>query len=81
MMRFYDVTAGSIRLDGVDLRELDLAALRSHFAVVLQDPFLFTGTIAENIRFGNEAITDASDAPGCPRRQRARLHRLTARGI
>jgi ATP-binding cassette subfamily B protein len=60
MMRFYDVTAGSIRLDGVDLRELDLAALRSHFAVVLQDPFLFTGTIAENIRFGNEAITDAT---------------------
>ena len=57
MMRFYDITAGSIRLDGVDLRELDLAALRSHFAVVLQDPFLFTGTIAENIRFGNEAIT------------------------
>jgi len=56
-MRFYDITAGSIRLDGVDLRELDLAALRSHFAVVLQDPFLFTGTIAENIRFGNEAIT------------------------
>jgi ATP-binding cassette subfamily B protein len=59
MMRFYDVTAGSICLDGVDLRELDLAALRSHFAVVLQDPFLFAGTIAENIRFGNEAITDA----------------------
>ncbi len=47
-------------LDGVDLRELDLAALRSHFAVVLQDPFLFTGTIAENIRFGNDAITEAA---------------------
>ena len=60
MMRFYDVTAGSIRLDGVDLRELSLPSLRSHFAVVLQDPFLFTGTIAENIRFGNEAITDAT---------------------
>ena len=60
MMRFYDVTAGSIRLDGVDLRELNLAALRNHFAVVLQDPFLFTGTIAENIRFGNEAITEAT---------------------
>jgi ATP-binding cassette subfamily B protein len=58
MMRFYDVTAGQILLDGVDLRELDLAALRQHFAVVLQDPFLFTGTLAENIRFGNEAITD-----------------------
>jgi ATP-binding cassette subfamily B protein len=59
MMRFYDVTAGTIYLDGVDLRELDLAALRNHFAVVLQDPFLFAGTIAENIRFGNEEIMDA----------------------
>ena len=60
MMRFYDVTAGSIRLDGVDLRELDLNTLRNHFAVVLQDPFLFTGTIAENIRFGNDTITDVT---------------------
>jgi ATP-binding cassette subfamily B protein len=59
MMRFYDVTAGEILLDGVDLRQQDLAALRQHFAVVLQDPFLFTGTIAENIRLGNEAISDA----------------------
>jgi len=58
MMRFYDVTAGAIYLDGEDLRELDLAALRDHFAVVLQDPFLFTGTLAENIRFGNEGITE-----------------------
>ncbi len=57
MMRFYDVTAGRILLDGVDLRELDLTALRQHFAVVLQDPFLFSGTIAENIRFGNEATS------------------------
>ncbi len=58
MMRFYDVTAGQVLLDGVDLRELDLRALREHFAVVLQDPFLFTGTIAENIRLGNAAITE-----------------------
>jgi ATP-binding cassette subfamily B protein len=58
MMRFYDVTAGGIFLDGVDLRAMDLNAVRSHFAVVLQDPFLFTGTLAENIRFGNEEITD-----------------------
>ena len=58
MMRFYDVTAGAIYVDGVDLRELDLAVLRGHFAVVLQDPFLFTGTLEENIRFGNEEITD-----------------------
>ncbi len=58
MMRFYDVTAGQVLLDGVDLRDLDLRALREHFAVVLQDPFLFTGTIAENIRLGNAAITE-----------------------
>jgi ATP-binding cassette, subfamily B, multidrug efflux pump len=58
MMRFYDVTAGEILVDGVELRQHDLTALRQHFAVVLQDPFLFTGTLAENIRFGNEAITD-----------------------
>jgi ATP-binding cassette subfamily B protein len=60
MMRFYDVTAGQILVDGVDLRDQDLTALRQHFAVVLQDPFLFTGTLAENIRFGNEEITAAS---------------------
>ncbi|MDR3751274.1 MAG: ABC transporter ATP-binding protein [Terracidiphilus sp.] len=58
MMRFYDVTAGQILVDGVDLREQDLLALRRHFAVVLQDPFLFTGTLADNIRFGNDKITD-----------------------
>jgi ATP-binding cassette, subfamily B, multidrug efflux pump len=58
MMRFYEVTAGQILLDGVDVREHDLLELRQHFAVVLQDPFLFTGTIAENIRLGNDSITD-----------------------
>jgi ATP-binding cassette subfamily B protein len=58
MMRFYEVTAGQILLDGVDLRAHDLTALRQHFAVVLQDPFLFAGTVADNIRFGNSAITD-----------------------
>jgi ATP-binding cassette subfamily B protein len=59
LMRFYDVTAGQILLDGVDLREQDLLTLRQHFAVVLQDPFLFTGTMQENIRLGNEEITEA----------------------
>jgi len=58
MMRFYDITAGQILVDGVDLREQDLTGLRRHFAVVLQDPFLFTGTVAENIRLGNDAITE-----------------------
>jgi ATP-binding cassette, subfamily B, multidrug efflux pump len=58
MMRFYEVTAGQILLDGVELRDQDLTALRQHFAVVLQDPFLFAGTVADNIRFGNSAIGD-----------------------
>ncbi|MGB6695054.1 MAG: ABC transporter ATP-binding protein, partial [Terracidiphilus sp.] len=58
MMRFYEVTAGRILLDGIDLRDHDLTELRRHFAVVLQDPFLFSGTIGENIRLGNETITD-----------------------
>jgi ATP-binding cassette subfamily B protein len=58
MMRFYDVTAGSILIDGIDLRQHDLTELRRHFAVLLQDPFLFTGTIGENIRLGNTALTD-----------------------
>jgi ATP-binding cassette subfamily B multidrug efflux pump len=58
MMRLYDVSAGQILVDGVDLREHDLTKLRQHFAVVLQDPFLFTGTIAENIRLSNDAITE-----------------------
>jgi len=60
MMRFYDVTAGQILVDGVDLRQHNLTELRKHFAVVLQDPFLFTGTVEENIRFGNQEITQAA---------------------
>ena len=58
MMRFYDVTRGAILLDGVDVREHDLEALRKHFAVVLQDPYLFSGTITENIRLGADEIDD-----------------------
>ncbi|HSE49701.1 MAG TPA: ABC transporter ATP-binding protein [Terriglobales bacterium] len=58
LLRFYDVQQGAVKLDGVDVRELDLSALRRRFGVVLQDPFLFTGTIAQNIRLGSEWITD-----------------------
>jgi len=54
MMRFYDVTAGRILLDGVDLREQNLSGARQHFAVVLQDPFLFSGTLAETSVWHNE---------------------------
>jgi ATP-binding cassette subfamily B protein len=58
MMRFYDVQHGSVLIDGVDVRKQDLLALRRRFGVVLQDPFLFTGTLADNIRMGTKWITD-----------------------
>jgi len=58
MMRFYDVQRGAVRIDGVDVREQDLLKLRRRFGVVLQDPFLFSGTIAENIRLGSNWITE-----------------------
>ena len=54
MMRFYDVQHGQVLIDGLDVREHDLLALRQHFGVVLQDPFLFSGTIRDNIRLGTE---------------------------
>jgi ATP-binding cassette, subfamily B, multidrug efflux pump len=58
LLRFYDVQEGAILFDGVDVRELSLQDLRSNFAIVLQDPFLFSGTIASNIRLGTEGISD-----------------------
>ena len=58
MMRFYEIQSGSVLINGVDVREQDVTELRRHFGVVLQDPFLFTGTIAENIRLGSDWITD-----------------------
>ena len=59
MMRFYDIQAGQILVDGVDIREQDLRKLRERFGVVLQDPFLFSGTIADNIKLGTARITEA----------------------
>jgi ATP-binding cassette subfamily B protein len=56
LMRFYDVQRGSIRIGGVDIRQFDPQELRRQFGVVLQDPYLFTGTIEENIRLGSQAI-------------------------
>lgn len=59
LQRFYDVDGGSLRVEGIDVRDWDRAALRSEFAMVLQDTWLFNGTIRENIRYGRP---DASDA-------------------
>src|SRR6202022_4405042 len=56
LMRFYDVQKGAIKIDGVDVKEMDLSELRRRFGVVLQDPFLFTGTIESNIRLGTKWI-------------------------
>jgi len=58
LMRFYDVQKGSILIDGVDVREWDLRSLRENFAVVLQDVFLFSGSLEKNIRLGKESISD-----------------------
>jgi ATP-binding cassette subfamily B protein len=56
LLRFYDIQRGSIRIGGRDLREFDPVELRRQFGVVLQDPYLFTGTLEENIRLGTESI-------------------------
>jgi ATP-binding cassette, subfamily B, multidrug efflux pump len=58
LLRFYEVTRGRILVDGVDVRDMNLQDLRRLFSLVLQDVHLFSGTIAENIRLGNAAITD-----------------------
>ena len=58
LLRFYDVQKGGVRIDGVDVKDMDLADLRGRFGVVLQDPFLFSGTIGGNIRLGTKRIQD-----------------------
>ena len=59
LLRFYDVQKGAIRIGGIDIREFDLVDLRRHFGVVLQDPYLFTGTLESNIRLGTAGISSA----------------------
>ncbi|MCA9656248.1 MAG: ATP-binding cassette domain-containing protein [Myxococcales bacterium] len=59
LLRFYDPQEGRITLDGKDLREIQLASLRQHMALVSQDPVLFSGSIRENIRYGRLEATDA----------------------
>jgi ATP-binding cassette subfamily B protein len=58
MLRFYDVQRGQVLVDGVDVRNHDLRELRRRFGVVLQDPFLFSGTIESNIRLGTSSVTE-----------------------
>ena len=58
LLRFYDIQQGAIRIGGTDIRQFDPIDLRRHFGVVLQDPYLFTGTLEENIRLGTETIRE-----------------------
>jgi ATP-binding cassette, subfamily B, multidrug efflux pump len=60
LLRFYDVQRGHIRIGGVDIREFEIHQLRQQFGIVLQDPYLFTGTIASNIRLGTKQISDSA---------------------
>ena len=86
--RFYDPDEGAIRVDGHDLRDLDLSAYRRQLGVVLQDPFLFAGTIADNVRFArpeasDQEVRDVAEAVGLDRvaaRLEGGLHAPRARG-
>jgi ATP-binding cassette subfamily B protein len=69
--RFYDVSAGSVKVEGVDVREWQLHSLRTHIGIVLQDPFLFSQSIGENNAYGRP---DASDAEIIAAAQAARAH-------
>jgi len=60
LLRFYDVQHGRITIDGVDIRDMDLAALRALFGLVLQDVYLFSGTIASNVRLGEASMSEAA---------------------
>src|SRR5690348_17853234 len=74
--RFYDPDEGAVRVDGVDLRDVKLRSYRRQIGVVLQDPFLFSGTIASNIRF---AKPDASDAEVAAAARAVGVDRVAAR--
>ena len=59
LLRFYEIQRGQILLDDTDIREFDVQSLRRQFGIVLQDPFLFTGTLESNVRLGTEEVTRA----------------------
>lgn len=71
MNRFYDVDQGAVKIDDIDIREMDLDALRSHVGIVLQESVLFSGTIRDNIVFGKP---DATDEEVVAAAQQAHIH-------
>ena len=79
--RFYDPSAGRVLIDGHDVREYHLRSLRERIALVLQEPVLFRGTIAENIRYGRLDATQRGDPPGRDRRARGRVRQPSGSGL
>ena len=65
LLRFYDPQAGAVKIDGVDLRLADPQAVRSRIALVSQDPVIFAASVADNVRYGNQAATDAEVHAAC----------------
>ena len=65
LLRFYDPQQGRIRVDGVDVKSADLIALRERFALVSQEPVIFSGSVAENVRYGNLSASDADVRAAC----------------
>jgi len=58
--RFYDVTSGAVLIDGIDVRRLSQENLRRQIGIVLQEPFLFSGTVRDNLRYGNPTASDTA---------------------
>ena len=77
--RFFEPTGGRVLIDGVDVRDYELRSLRERIALVPQEPVLFAGTIADNIRYGRLDATDDGRRGGGARRPRARLRRSGCR--
>ena len=71
-MRFYDTDSGKISIDGVDIMDITRDNLRKCYGMVLQDSWLFNGTIMENLRYGNENATEEEVIP--PQRRHMRTH-------
>ncbi|WP_049911368.1 ABC transporter ATP-binding protein [Halorubrum coriense] len=73
--RFHDVNDGTVRVDGTDVRDYDLQSLRDAIAIVEQNPYLFSGTVAENIAYGDREILDSEWSDGPDKSARARVER------
>ncbi len=78
LLRFYDIQKGAIRIGGVDVRDLDPLELRRHFGVVLQDPFLFSGSVRDNIRLGSDGVTAKNGRRRHPTGESAGFYRLSS---